>query len=365
MARQVTLTLALPDGSRKYFRGRTRKEAEQKRDKAKILLAMGWDIGCKLTFKEIAEAWIDEYSARKNLHARTIETTKNIIDRYLIPNLGAYKLIEIKPAHIDRMLRNMADLSQSTQKKALNYANQIFEKAVENDIIPKSPCFNKKPIAPVPEKVHALSDEQCERLLIAMKGTRVYPFLVVLLFCGLRRGEAMGLMWKDIDFNQNILSVEREVIHTSDNRQGFISKDLKTKAARRKIPMSPEVVSVLKAEKAKSNSLYVFSMQNGSYLSDASFRSMWKLIDYRTIGGPSTEDHVKQVLDFEVHPHMLRHTCCTRWISSGMNPKEVQYLMGHATSRVTMDVYAEYQVAQHMDETAKKICSEELALRIC
>lgn len=364
MADYITVTLTLPDGSRKYFRGRTRKEAEKKRDECKVKLALGWDVGSKLTFKEAAESWLEDYKARKDIHPRTVETTEGIFTRYLIPYLGDYKIVNIKPAHIDRMLRNMADLSRSTQDKALTYANMVFKKAMENDIIPKSPCMNKKPIAKSSEKVHALTDEQCERLLIATKGTRVYPFIVVCLFCGLRKGEALGLMWRDIDFDKRVLKVERSIVHTIENRNGMINRDMKTKSARRKIPMSPEVVEVLRAEKKKSSSIYVFSMKDGSFLSDASFRSMWAIVKYRTIGGPSTGDYVKPVLDFDVHPHQLRHTCCTRWLANGMTPKEAQYLMGHTTADVTMNIYAEYQESQHFDETAKKISSDSLSLCI-
>ena len=364
MPKYVTVSLTLPDGSRKYFRGKTKKEAEQKRDEAKTLLSKGWNVGSKLTFKEAAEEWLADYSARMDLHLRTIETTEAIFKRYLIPYLGRMKLIEIKPAHIDRMLRGMSHLSRSTQSKALTYANAVFMKAVENDVIPKSPCLNKKPIAKQPEKVHALTDEQCESLLAATKGTRVYPFIVVCLFCGLRRGEALGLMWKDIDFDKKILRVERSIVHTVECREGVINTDLKTRSARRKIPMSPEVVKVLQEEKRKTESVYVFAMRNGSYLSESSFRKMWDIISYRTIGGPSTGDFVKPMLDFEVHPHQLRHTCCTRWLANGMTPKEAQYLMGHSTADVTMNIYAEFQESQHLSATAKKISSAELALNI-
>ena len=364
MPNYITVSLTLPDGTRKYFRGKTRKEAEKKRKDAEILLAKGWSVGNKLTFEEAAKVWLDEYRARKDIHIRTFETVKGIFDRYLLPNLGKMKIIEIRPAHIDRMLRNMSELSRSTQSKALTYANAIFQKAIENDIIPKSPCLNKKPTAKPSEKVHALTDEQCERLLAATKGTRVYPFIVVCLFCGLRRGEALGLMWKDIDFTQNILSVERSIVHPIECRRGMINKEMKTSSARRKIPMSPEVVSVLKEERRKAESIYVFSMKDGSFLSDASFRRMWDIVSYRTIGGPATSDRITQTLDFDVHPHMLRHTCCTRWLANGMTPKEAQYLMGHATIDMTMEVYAEYQESQHLSATAKKIQSRELALNI-
>ena len=262
------------------------------------------------------------------------------------------------------MLLNISHLSASTQSQVLIYTNAVFTKAVENDIIPRSPTFNKKPTAEKPEKVKALTEAQCEALLKTMKGTRVYPFIVVCLFCGLRKGEALGLMWKDIDFENNILTVQRILIHPESNRHGILTPTMKSDAAHRKIPMSHEVVEVLKAEKRKSDSAYVFSMRDGRFLTAEAFRSMWDRIRYRTIGGPATGHHVHPTLDFSVHPHQLRHTCCTRWIANGMTPKEAQYLMGHSSSDITMNVYAEYQAEQELANTAKKISSAGLRLAI-
>lgn len=360
--RRVKVSMTLPNGTRKYFDGRTKKEAEEKRDKAKLMIAGGWDIGNNATFEEMALAWLEEYKAKKKLSQRTKETTEGIFNRYLLPNLGYMKIREIKPAHIDLLLMNLSNLSQSTQKKCLNYAGVIFNKAIENDIIPKSPTANKKPTAEKPEKVRSLTDAQCRALLEATKGTRVYPFLVVLIFCGLRKGEALGLMWRDINFDTGLMTVDRSLVYTLDHREGIINPMMKTDASHRKIPMSEEVIEVLKKMKRMSNSVYVFSMRDGKPLSEASFRRMWDLIAYRTVGGPSTGDYIKKTIDFDVHPHQLRHTCCTRWIASGMTMKEVQYLMGHATADMTMNVYAEYQESQHLASTAKKITSETLRL---
>ena len=358
------VTMTLPNGKRKYFYGRTLKEAEEKRDREKLRIADGWDVGNTTTFRQMADLWLEEYKASKKRHIRTKETTEGIFERYILPSLGDMRLVDIKPAHIDRMLLKLSDLSKSTQSKVLIYTTAVFNKAIENEIVPRSPTFKKKPTADDPKKIKPLTDAQCEALLKATKGTRVYPFIVVLLFCGLRKGEALGLMWKDIDFEKRLIHVERSIVYPDSNRRGEINTELKTDSARRIIPMSPEVYTVLKREKLKSNSVYVFAMKNGSFLSAESFRSMWDLIRYRTIGGPATGHHVHPVLDFDVHPHQLRHTCCTRWIANGMTPKEAQYLMGHASPDITMGVYTDYRIQQDLENTAKKISSDGLRLAL-
>lgn len=363
-AKRVRVSMTLPDGSRKFFDGKNKKEAEKKRDEAKIQIASGWSVGNKTTFNQMAKLWLEEYKAQKKLHPRTKETAEGILRRYVLPEIGSMPITEIKPAHIDRMLLKISDLSKSTQNKVLIYSTAVFNKAIENEIIPKSPTFRKKPTADDPKKIKPLTDEQCKALLSATKGTRVYPFIVVCLFCGLRKGEALGLMWKDIDFDKKIMKIERSVVYLDSNKQGVINTDLKTESSHRIIPMSPEVCEVLKAEKKKTDSVYVFSMRSGKFLSEESFRSMWALISYRTIGGPGAGQHVQATLDFNVHPHQLRHTCCTRWIEAGLTPKEAQYLMGHASPDITMGVYADYRAQQELSKTAEKISSEALRLSV-
>lgn len=352
---QVRITLTLPDGSRKYFSGSTRKEAEEKRDEAKILLAKGYDISSRITFRELYNVWMKKYKARRNLHARTIETAEGIFDRYLLPAFGDMPITDIKPAHIDNLLIATANLSQSTQKKCLEYTRSVFDLAIENELVPRSPTHKKKPTAEKSEKVRALTDAQCEALLEAVKGTRAYLFVYILLNCGLRKGEALGLMWSDIDFDKMMLRVDRSLVHSNKDQIGTISNLMKTDASHRTIPLSGEAVELLRSEKEKSDSRYIFSMKDGKPLTYPSFRRLWDLIAYRTIGGPNVSDRVQQTLDFTVHPHQLRHTCCTRWLANGFTPKEVQYLMGHATSSVTMDIYADYLAQQELEKTAEKI----------
>ena len=362
--KRCRVSMTLPNGKRMYFDGKTKKEAEKKREQAKLKVAGGWDIGNTVTFEQMAEEWLDEYKSQKKLHDRTKETTEAIFRRYLIPEFGKMRIRDIKPAHIDLMLKHHSDLSSSTQKKMLTYAGKIFDKAIENEIIPRSPTTNKKPTAEAPEKVLPLTDDQCRALLKATKGTRVYPFVLVLMYCGLRKGEALALMWKDLDFENNLMTVDRSLVYLDSNKAGEINRKMKTASSHRVIPMAPEVVEELKRLKRITNSVYVFSMRDGSFLSEASFRSMWKLIDYRRIGGPSTGDYIEKTLDFSVHPHQLRHTCCTRWINSGLSVKEVQYLMGHATADMTMNVYADYIASQQLASTAEKITSGAMRLSV-
>lgn len=119
------------------------------------------------------------------------------------------------------------------------------------------------------------------------------------------------------------------------------------------------MVDELRKAKAVSNSVWVFTMQDGSFLSYSSFRALWRLIDYRStvkreVNGRELLD---RTLDFTIHPHLLRHTCITHWFKEGLDIKEVQYLAGHASVDITLGIYTHYLAEERRAETASKIRS--------
>ena len=354
----VTVTMTLPDGRRKYYRGKTKKEAEAKRDRDAALLDHGVDITTNPTFEEFGELWFDLNKNNSSLHVRSKETTRGILERYVYPAIGRKAVRELRPTDIMNMMKDLSEYSQSTQRKVLQATRAICSFAVDNDIITKSPVLTSiKASGAATEEIKPLTDEQCQCLLAAVKDTRAYLFVELLLYTGLRKGEALGLMWKDIDFRSSTLSVERSVIYPINNKAGEINPELKTSAARRVIPIVPELKKDLETAKGKSKSLYVFSMKDGSFLSESSFRRMWDLINYRSTKTEGSRKILDRTVDFDVHPHLLRHTCVTRWIESGLTAKEAQYLAGHASPDVTMRIYAHYRREQQLAETAAKMAA--------
>lgn len=352
-----TVTLQLPDGTRKYFRGKTQKEAEKKRDAAKIKVGMGVDITCKVTFSELADMWFDLYKKGK-LHKRSEETITNTLTRYIIPVLGNMQVVDVKPIHIQQLMSSVKDYSKSTQKKVLQYTRAIFEVAVENGMIPRTPVSKsiKAGGADPCEKV-PLTEAQSAALLKAVEGTRAHLLVSVLLASGIRIGEALGLMWSDIDFEEGTITVNRSIVYPEENRLGEINTEMKTENARRTIPVPWSVIEELRKEQAASGSLWVFHKQDGSHHSYDSYRNVWALIDRRTIEKrkDNQRELVTRTLDFKVHPHLLRHTRITRWFEQGLDIKEVQYLAGHATVDITLEVYTHYMNKERRKQTADKI----------
>lgn len=136
-----------------------------------------------------------------------------------------------------------------------------------------------------------------------------------------------------------------------------------TKAAHRDVPLPDCLAKCLREAKENSTSDYVVANSEGEPLSYTQFKRLWQYIVTRTVkersyyryeNGKRVKHTVKPVLgeraahngkvvyslDFEVTPHLLRHTYITNLIHASVDPKTVQYLAGHENSKITMDIYA-------------------------
>jgi integrase len=168
----------------------------------------------------------------------------------------------------------------------------------------------------------------------------------------------------------------RRAWHTEHNRP-IIMTELKTKAAKRDIPLPQQLADCLRVAKKASKSEYVVANSEGKPLSYTQFKRLWryivtrtakprvarKMVDgkyvkymlYPTLGEKARNNgHVVYSLDFDVTPHQLRHTYITNLIYAGVDPKTVQYLAGHENSKITMDIYAKVKY-NRPEELAKEL----------
>lgn len=336
MKKQYTVTLTLPDGSRKYFRGNTRAEAEAKRDETRRLMASGLNLTCSSRVDEWAATWLEEYK-KGVVRETTYRNIYNILNLYVLPIIGDVKVRDVKPAHMRRVLKEISDKAESTQRVVIRTAKEMFKVAMENDLILKNPCTSSiKPSGRESRKVVPLTREQSETLISAAKGSKLYLFVLLALYAGLRRSELLGLMWSDVDFVEGTVTPKRSVVSGIG-----LTDTLKTEAAHRTIPLPWSVMHELEWAKSHSNSVYVIPGESGSYIGDAEMQTAW--------------DRITRRLDFHVHPHLLRHTCVTRWFEMGLDIKEIQYLAGHSTAAVTMEIYTHYLEEERHQDTAEKI----------
>lgn len=365
-----TRTITLPNGKRKYIRSADKETLERKYNELKAQMREGIEIGNTTTVAQMAQTWYDVYK-KPNLDEGARRNLLYVVNTWVLPYIGTKQVSEVKPIDIRTIMAKQEGMSESLQRKTLQAVRGIFDAAVENHLIAKSPAVKTIKANGVPaEEKKPLTAAQTQMLLKAVKDTRAYIAVAVMLGAGLRKEELCGLMWSDIDFSAGTLSVNRA--QPFYGGKGCLSNDLKSEAARRTIAMPPWLIDALKAEKAVSGSLYVIHDKNGGIITESSFRRLWGLITARTtddpsmIGKPVDSRHpnVKYGIDFHVHPHLLRHTCITKWIQAGLDVKTVQYLAGHATPELTLKIYSHYLEEERRADTADKIQSSAVLAEV-
>ena len=191
-----------------------------------------------------------------------------------------------------------------------------------------------------------LTPAQEKSFLSFVQGDKVYQKyydeLIILLGTGLRISELCGLTDTDIDFNNRIINVDHQLLKSS--KIGYYVEVPKTESGVRQIPMSDKVYQafkrVLQNRKGAKPIIidgygnFLFLKQDGLPKVSVNYDSMFKGLAKKY--NKTHEEALPKVMT----PHTLRHTFCTNMANKGMNPKALQYLMGHSNITMTLNYYA-------------------------
>ena len=337
----------LESGLYKDVRGKTKEETRQKVHDLIEAQKQGLVLDNKTTVAELAAEWYTNRKAKWS-YARQADYV-NAINNHICPVIGSMKLKEVKPEHCQRILSNMAGMSNSAQSKVVTTLKQIFSCAEENGLILRSPCAKLKAGGGRAKEKVPLTPEQCQALEEATKGTKAYLFAMLGLYAGLRREEICGLRWCDIDLDAAPprLTVNNAV--RFEGNHGVFPAPLKTAAAHRTIPLPPQLTAALMDAKRTARSVFVVPAANGSHATKQTVRSIMAIIERRRIKPKQTKapdskkpgpQPLEGTLNFHVTPHLLRHTYITRLCQSGMDVKKIQFLAGHSNVGITLNIYA-------------------------
>ena len=315
------------------------------------------------TVAEYCEKWLLMQSV--HVRATTLTDYTSKVRRHIIAELGDKRMGEVSLDDIQLALVSVSKKSASVYKSVVILYKSIFRAAMESRIIDHNPTIylTTKGGGVPQEERQALTDEQAERLLDAIRDLPPYVFVMIGLYAGLRREEILALQWDCVFLDEDTpyLSVRR-AWRTEHNRP-VVSTVLKTPAAKRDIPIPKCLVDCLRETKENSISDYVIADSKGEPLAASQFQRVWQYVVvrstkprnyYKYVNGESikytvtpmlgmtqkNQPQIKYTLDFGVTPHQLRHTYITNLLYAGVDPKTVQYLAGHENSKTTMDIYA-------------------------
>ena len=278
--------------------------------------------------------WLENYKAN-TLKSKTYDNYEYALNCHIKDSIGNFKLNKIRTDSIQQLYNQMHKRGLSTSTIRITHVtlSQAFEQAIKNELIYINPC--KATVRPKSEKkkVTAMTVEQQQAFINGCSNSTYHNLFIFLLHTGLRMGEALALIWEDIDFEGKTILVNKTasvIINRDDGastRHKTIIDTAKTSHSVRTVPLNKSAYKVLLTQKERSG-LLVFSSQAGTIL-------MARNIN-RSIGDLLKANNLPD----SISVHTLRHTFATRLLEKGVNPKTVSVLLGHASVQITLDVYS-------------------------
>ncbi|MDH6410054.1 integrase [Aurantimicrobium minutum] len=286
--------------------------------------------------------WIDQWQSRNlpasNRKETTKETYRLLSSKHLKPSpFGELELSKVRPSHIDELLEKLKSqgYSESTIRNLYAVLNSILDGARRDELIAVNPIREvRRPRVSKQEAKH-LSPESVRLLLDASVGSRYETLLRLIAATGLRRGEAIGLEWSDIQFEKKLMQIR----FTVSRVQGKLHKSTpKTSNSRREIPLSDGLIQLLKTHRKNQNTERLMAgdkwLDNGLVFST----ELGGLIDPRNLLRVFTNAAKAAGLE-KVSLHTLRHSAATAMLNTGTPMHVVSRILGHSSISITVDTY--------------------------
>lgn len=353
--KQMRVTLQNGTTKELKFYGKSDKEAEQKRNKARAEYDAGILVfNNKTTFAKWSEDWLE--TCKKPTTGKShYNHIKCQIDKYFIPDLGKMQLCDIKLTNIRRCLNQMEGLSLDYINKAYDSIKSIFREAVENELLTKDPTVRlKRPKAAEKIDRRPLTEEERKQLKEAIPHHPRGPFFGIMLACGLRPGEVRALSWANVDLKKEQLTVKHAIEDGTKN-----IKAPKSKSGERTIPIPKWYLPILNGIN-RTNSLFVFPDATGSVISKGSCQRSWhsfvREIDLLAGAKLYRNKVIVHAFAQDLEPYNLRHTYCTELAEKGVDLRTAQYLMGHSDIKMTANIYS--HVTNRLLENARMLINQ-------
>lgn len=291
------------------------------------------------TVSEWCRLWYETYS-KPNLRFSTADSYRVILEKHIIPAIGGIKLRQLTALHIQQMYNHAKEqgrvrrwekttdlsLANSTVRRIHMVLNSCLQQALKERIIPYNPCESCRVPKLEKKEMTIIPPEKVGAYLRAAEEYGVLPIFYLELTSGLRRGELLGLQWSDLDPENQLITVNKQLSKINGE---LVLTTPKTQNSIRKVAVPKRTVELLIAEHEKhpDSPLMFASPRTGSYWSpDAIGRVHKKLLAMAEI-------------DSSVRFHDLRHTFATLAMQSGVDVKTLASMLGHYSAGFTLDTY--------------------------
>jgi integrase len=322
---------------RKYVSGKKRTDVVQKLK----ALRRKFDDGLLLKDEdvkvaELFERWFNDVM-RHQIAPSTFSNYQTIVRMHILPSHGNKRLTELTVSDVDKLLSQKADsgLSASTVRRIRAVLAQCLDQAIRWELVRRNVASLSRSPKMVRHEGRTLSPDQARHLLETLKGHHNEALYALMLSTGLRRGEALGLLWTDFDRDTGILRISRQL-----KREGtsLVTTDTKTSLSRRAVNLPEEMLRALldherRQRAAKENlgsswvsSGYIFTSSIGTPIDP---RNLYR--EFQTV--------CRSAGLGDWHPHELRHSAASLMLAQGVKIQVVSQVLGHSSIRMTADVY--------------------------
>ena len=312
----------------------------------------------EITFKDFVEKkWIPNELNNAEHRNSTIAFRRYLL-LVIVDYLGEFKLKNINSTKIEEYLdylkntyrtKQNKQVSQQTMRHHYCTLNLIFEYAVKLNYASTNPLAKVKVPKLAKHKVDALSKGEVLKFIKEIDNLPLMQRMIytLLLTTGVRRGECFGLQWGDVDFENRLIRIERNVTYTKE--YGVTVGLPKTSAGVRKIPLTDRAITLLtdyRKEEERlaplSGDMFLFHSADSRYQAhDPTYITKHMKRFMKRIGLP------------DMSPHDLRHTCASLLLQSGADVKSVQDILGHADASTTLNFYVKSDMENMRASTEK------------
>lgn len=313
------------------------------------------------TFKDAFELWWDsEY--KTNVKESTQHKTMGIFENHILPSFGELNLEGITPQYCQQMINTWRN-KLFNFRAVRNYANRVFDYAKRMDMLKNNPM--DKTVMPKRMEKNEESEyhnyytrEELHEFLEHVKedlGLRWYAYFRLLAYSGMRLSEGLALLWKDIDFEENTIRLDKTLTRGFGNK--IIVQPPKTMNGRRTIQMDDVTMNILKEWK-----LYQATelLKRGINANGNDDQIVFSTLDNNYINLTQPYARLKSIqkrngLRTDFSTHGFRHTHISLLFEAGATIQEVQDRVGHTDVATTMNIYT------HVNEQRKKDTADKFA----
>jgi integrase/predicted RNA-binding Zn-ribbon protein involved in translation (DUF1610 family) len=343
-------TLKETEERRRAIKGGFATQKECQAAMNKLLVAVeehNYSAPTKASVKDyLTKEWLP--AVKSTIRPTTYNSYVQHVECHIVPHNGSVKLQKLSGSQVNALYAKLAETGRKDGKTGLStmtihHVHACLHKACKDAVRWGHISRNPLDAADPPRKkgdgtkeMKTWTKEQLKAFLDSVAGDRLSPLWHTIAMTGMRRGEALGLRWSDVDLENARLSVRRALVPVS--REVVVSEP-KTVKGRRVIALDPGTVEVLKAQAARQldeqndwdaawvETGLVFMQENGAALDPESVTRYFR-------------QAVKRSLLPSIRLHDLRHTHATLALQAGIHPKVVSERLGHATVSITLDTYS-------------------------